>query len=71
MMPYADAPDNYWTGYYTTRSDAKKQGRQTSSNFHASTKLYAEKVLETGASDEVIRKILASKRTMMDALGIF
>jgi hypothetical protein len=29
MFPYADQRDDYWTGYFTSRADAKKQTRQT------------------------------------------
>lgn len=24
MFPYADKPDDYWTGYFTSRAGAKK-----------------------------------------------
>lgn len=71
MLPYADQNEDYWSGYFTSRSDAKKQGRLTSSNLHASTKLSALKILQADVSDETVDKVLASKYTMMDALGIF
>ena len=27
MFPYADQTDDYWTGYFTSRADYKKQDR--------------------------------------------
>ena len=71
MLPYADSPDDYWVGYFTSRSDAKKQDRLTSSNFHASNKLFSEKVLQADVSDDMLERILKNQHTMMDALGIF
>ena len=29
MFPYADGNNDYWTGYFTSRADYKKQDRQT------------------------------------------
>ena len=46
MFPYADQTDDYWTGYFTSRADYKKQDRQVAANFHASSKVYAQKIIE-------------------------
>ena len=46
MFPYADQKDDYWTGYFTSRADAKKQDRQTASIFHASSKILSQKLLD-------------------------
>lgn len=70
MFPYADQKEDYWTGYFTSRADAKKQVRQTSSNLHASNKLYADKMLQQDVSDEMVSKIKANKFSMFDAMGI-
>lgn len=70
MFPYADSEDNYWTGYFTSRADKKKQERQVASNFHSSTKLYAQELLKADVSSEMEQEILDKKYSMMDALGI-
>jgi len=54
MFPYADGDDDYWTGYFTSRADLKKQVRQTQANLHASNKLYAQKLLQKNVSDETV-----------------
>ena len=45
MMPYADQPDEYWSGYFTSRANSKSQIRFAQANLHASNKLYAQKVI--------------------------
>ena len=45
MFPYADGENDYWTGFYTSRAQAKNYDRQTQANLHASNKLYAQKLL--------------------------
>jgi len=70
MFPYADQNDDYWTGYFTSRADAKKQDRQTASNFHASSKIYAQKLLEQDVKDETVKTIKDNKHAMLNALGI-
>lgn len=46
MFPYADVPEDYWTGYFTSRANAKKQVRDASSAFHASSKVFSMKVID-------------------------
>jgi hypothetical protein len=42
MFPYADAPDAYWTGYFSSRANDKEYIRRASYNYDASNQLYAE-----------------------------
>lgn len=41
MMPYADNPDAYWTGYFSARANDKAYIRRGSQNLDASHQLYA------------------------------
>ena len=61
MFPYADKPDDYWTGYYSSRADKKEEDRIASSNLHASNKIFAEEIIKLSTSDETIDDILKSK----------
>lgn len=45
LFPYADKPQDYWTGYFTSRAGAKKQVRDGSSYLHTASKLYALKAI--------------------------
>jgi hypothetical protein len=36
MFPYADNPNGYWTGYFSSRANDKEQIRRFSSYYHAS-----------------------------------
>lgn len=51
MFPYGEHFTDYWTGYFTSRANAKKQVRDGQANLHASSKLYAMKVLDGSSSD--------------------
>lgn len=46
MFPYADGDRDFWTGYFTSRANSKKQVRDASSNLHGATKLSASKVID-------------------------
>lgn len=70
MFPYADKPEDYWTGFYTSRANSKSQIRGAQANFHASNKLYSMKVLDQATSTTQIEQILDAKHGMLDALGI-
>lgn len=52
MMPYADQKEDFWTGYYTSRPGSKKLTRQASSFLHASTKIFADKMLQPTTSQD-------------------
>ena len=51
MFPYADNKDSYWTGYFSSRANDKEYIRRLSHNFHSSTKLESEKVLDVNITD--------------------
>ena len=71
MFPYADSPNDYWTGYFTSRANSKGQVRDGQANLHASNKLYAMKVLDASASNEDVNATLAALYSMLDSLGIY
>lgn len=70
MFPYSDGPDGYWTGYFSSRANDKEYVRKASSNFHASSQLYSQKIFDKAASDEQISSILNAKEKMLDELSI-
>jgi hypothetical protein len=41
MFPYADDVKGYWTGYFTSRPNAKDYFRTAARNMHSSNKLYS------------------------------
>ena len=46
MFPYADFNDQYWSGYYTSRANAKSQVRFAQANLHASNKVFSYKTID-------------------------
>ena len=58
MFPYSDGPGDFWTGYFTSRANSKKQVRDGQANIVASNKLYAAKMIDQKSSDEEIEKVL-------------
>ena len=71
LFPYADHPEDYWTGYFTSRPGAKWQVREGSSFLHASNWLYALKALDVNSTDEQINDILNAKHALFDSMGIY
>jgi lysosomal alpha-mannosidase len=70
MFPYADSPQEYWTGYFTSRANSKKQIRDGQANLHASSKLYSYQVISQNTTDAEIANITTVRDSMFDAMGI-
>ena len=71
MYPYADKLDDYWTGFYTSRPNAKRQVRVGQANLVSSSKLYSLKVIDQQATDQQIKDVIKAKNHMLDAMGIY
>jgi len=50
MFPYADGPDAYWTGYFTSRANNKAFTRAGSHHLHAFSGLMSEEVFKKDAN---------------------
>lgn len=70
MFPYADFDNSYWTGYFTSRANAKKYIRDGSVNLHATMKLYASKMVDQSATNDTISKLLSAREMMLDTMGV-
>jgi len=66
MLPYNDNPMDYWSGFFTSRQASKKQVRDAQANLHASSKLYALKVLDQKTTDTEIKYMLWAKENLLD-----
>jgi alpha-mannosidase len=71
MFPYADNPQDYWSGYFASRQAAKKQVRDGQANLHASAQLLSRKVVQADADDAEIAAILSAKADMLDWMGVY
>ena len=45
MFPYADQKNEYWSGYFSSRANSKRQVRLAQANLHASSKVFSIKVI--------------------------
>jgi len=70
MFPYSTGPQDVWAGFYTSRANYKSYVRKGSHVTHASNQLYSEQVLNQATSETEIKKILDSKYTMLDTMGV-
>mmetsp|Transcript_30442 Transcript_30442/g.29829 ORF Transcript_30442/g.29829 Transcript_30442/m.29829 type:complete len:132 (-) Transcript_30442:773-1168(-) len=52
MFPYADQAEDFWTGYFTSRANSKRQVRVGQGNLISSGKLYSEKFLEANLDSD-------------------
>lgn len=51
FLPYAMEDHEYWSGYYTSRADLKKQAKDYSSLFHAQNKLFARRMIDQKSTE--------------------
>jgi hypothetical protein len=52
FFPYADHEAAYWTGYFSSRANAKKFFRDGQHTYHASNKLFSSLALDPTTTDE-------------------
>ena len=71
MFPYSDNPQDYWTGYFSSRASAKKQVRDGQAALHGAAKLYAQKVINPTVSDYEVSQVLNATSTMLDSMGVY
>ena len=71
FFPYGAGAHDYWTGYYTSRANAKAYVRRTSSAFTSASSLYALKMIDQSPDAKDIQvKIKSASYAMLDAIGI-
>jgi len=46
MFPYADDELSYWTGYFTSRANAKGFTRRGSANLHSTAKMFGADIID-------------------------
>jgi hypothetical protein len=71
MFPYSDNPQDYWSGYFSSRQAAKKQVRDGQASLHASSYLFAQRVVQEDVSKKEVEKILKAKYEMLDWMGVY
>jgi lysosomal alpha-mannosidase len=75
MFPYADQAEDFWSGYFSSRANAKKQVRDAQAALHGSQKMMTPFMLgltqQTRQEQKVREKIVERKEQMMDALGVY
>lgn len=68
LFPYADCPQSYWTGYFSSRAGAKSNVRRGSHLLHSNMHFQTLASMEEGAD---LDKIMGQKELMLDAMGIY
>jgi hypothetical protein len=71
MFPYSDNPQDYWSGYFSSRQAAKKQVRDGQASLHASSYMFAQRVVQEDVSKKEVEKILKAKYEMLDWMGVY
>lgn len=71
MFPYADQKNEYWSGYFTSRANSKGQVRDGQRNLHASSKLFAMRMLNQDATFQDVNETLSAQYSMLDSMGIY
>jgi len=71
LFPLEGDPASYWTGYFTSRANAKSFIRAGSSHLAASNQLYSWAALNSGVKDEVLEQVMDAKNYLLDQMGIY
>jgi len=71
LFPYGDTSPSWWTGYYTSRANAKAYVRRGSHTLRALNQLYSELALDQNADPDTLEAALTGSKKLLDAMGIF
>lgn len=70
MFPYADKNEDYWTGYFTSKANAKGYIRTGSALLHAGSELMAKRMIKNTTTDYERSVYLDAKEALMEEMGI-
>jgi hypothetical protein len=71
LFPYASSPSSYWTGYFTSRANAKSFVRAGSHNLRASNQFYTSVLLDENTPSELADNIMDANSNLLDQMGIY
>jgi lysosomal alpha-mannosidase len=63
-------PNEFWSGFYTSRAGSKKMIRDTSAYLQASEKAFAKEVIKADTSEERVSQIMNAKEEIFDIMGV-
>ena len=70
LFPYADGPNAYWTGYFTSRANLKGFVREGSSIYHLNQKLLSFLLYQYDLPTTLTDPVLAAQTELHEALGV-
>jgi len=68
-FPYAQNPNQYWNGFYSSRPHIKKNIRDATTSFHSANRLLAQQIVRKDLDDAEKHKLLQYQWNTLDALG--
>lgn len=69
-FPYAQDKDDFWSGFYSSRPELKKNIKNLYSTFHSSLRLLSQQVLRRDVNDQQVKEVLDYQRTLMELMGV-
>jgi hypothetical protein len=70
MFPYADDELSFWTGYFTSRSNAKGYVRRGSSIVQSANKIFGADIIDQSKSQSRFQEIITAQAEALDHMGI-
>lgn len=70
MFPYADKAEDYWTGYFSSRANAKGFIRDGSALLHAASQLLSKRMVKNTTTSYEVSTYLDAKQTLLEEMGI-
>jgi lysosomal alpha-mannosidase len=71
LFPLEGDPASYWTGYFSSRANAKSFIRAGSSHLSASNELYSWAALNGELKDETLETVMNAKNNLLDQMSIY
>ena len=71
LFPYADNPASWWTGYFSSRANAKSYIRRGGSSLTAANQFYTSVILDNSVPQKDIDALIGVQNQMLDAMGIY
>lgn len=70
MIQYSQSSISYWTGYYSARTNFKKQTKDASALYSAHNALFARRLLDQRTTDAEAKEIVKASNALSESIAV-